>query len=82
MRCGCLLRTLKLRTFQVEKTSSRVMPAVAEKPDLLLLDEPTNHLDAESVAWLERALQNTMALSWPSRTTDTFWTTLQNGFWS
>jgi energy-dependent translational throttle protein EttA len=23
-------------------------------PDLLLLDEPTNHLDAESVAWLER----------------------------
>src|SRR5271154_3119426 len=29
-----------------------------EKPDLLLLDEPTNHLDAESVAWLERTLQN------------------------
>jgi ATP-binding cassette ChvD family protein len=28
------------------------------KPDLLLLDEPTNHLDAESVAWLERALQD------------------------
>jgi ATP-binding cassette ChvD family protein len=28
-----------------------------EKPDLLLLDEPTNHLDAESVAWLERYLQ-------------------------
>jgi ATP-binding cassette ChvD family protein len=27
------------------------------KPDLLLLDEPTNHLDAESVAWLERHLQ-------------------------
>src|SRR6185369_3940533 len=27
-------------------------------PDLLLLDEPTNHLDAESVAWLERFLQN------------------------
>ena len=26
------------------------------KPDLLLLDEPTNHLDAESVAWLERFL--------------------------
>jgi sulfate-transporting ATPase len=26
-------------------------------PDLLLLDEPTNHLDAESVAWLERTLQ-------------------------
>ncbi|HEX5096343.1 MAG TPA: energy-dependent translational throttle protein EttA [Acidimicrobiia bacterium] len=27
------------------------------KPDLLMLDEPTNHLDAESVAWLERHLQ-------------------------
>ena len=27
-------------------------------PDLLLLDEPTNHLDAESVAWLERHLQD------------------------
>ncbi|MEO1062124.1 MAG: energy-dependent translational throttle protein EttA [Actinomycetota bacterium] len=26
--------------------------------DLLLLDEPTNHLDAESVAWLERTLQD------------------------
>jgi ATP-binding cassette ChvD family protein len=28
------------------------------RPDLLLLDEPTNHLDAESVAWLERFLQD------------------------
>ena len=28
-----------------------------EAPDLLLLDEPTNHLDAETVAWLERHLQ-------------------------
>src|SRR3954469_14530575 len=27
-------------------------------PDLLLLDEPTNHLDAESVAWLERFLED------------------------
>lgn len=27
------------------------------EPDILLLDEPTNHLDAESVAWLERFLQ-------------------------
>lgn len=27
------------------------------EPDMLLLDEPTNHLDAESVAWLERYLQ-------------------------
>lgn len=28
------------------------------EPDMLLLDEPTNHLDAESVAWLERYLEN------------------------
>jgi energy-dependent translational throttle protein EttA len=27
------------------------------QPDMLLLDEPTNHLDAESVAWLERFLE-------------------------
>jgi len=27
------------------------------EPDMLLLDEPTNHLDAESVAWLERYLE-------------------------
>ena len=29
-----------------------------QKPDLLLLDEPTNHLDAESVAWLEKFLDD------------------------
>ncbi len=28
-----------------------------QSPSILLLDEPTNHLDAESVAWLERHLQ-------------------------
>lgn len=28
-----------------------------KQPDILLLDEPTNHLDADSVAWLERHLQ-------------------------
>jgi ATP-binding cassette ChvD family protein len=28
------------------------------RPDMLLLDEPTNHLDAESVAWLEKFLEN------------------------
>jgi ATP-binding cassette ChvD family protein len=27
-----------------------------QRPDLLLLDEPTNHLDADSVAWLEKHL--------------------------
>jgi ATP-binding cassette ChvD family protein len=29
-----------------------------QRPDLLLLDEPTNHLDAESVAWLQRLLED------------------------
>jgi ATPase subunit of ABC transporter with duplicated ATPase domains len=29
-----------------------------QSPDLLLLDEPTNHLDAESVAWLEKFLED------------------------
>ncbi|MGE0485520.1 MAG: energy-dependent translational throttle protein EttA [Gammaproteobacteria bacterium] len=28
------------------------------QPEMLLLDEPTNHLDAESVAWLEKYLEN------------------------
>jgi len=28
-----------------------------QNPDILLLDEPTNHLDAETVAWLEKHLQ-------------------------
>src|SRR5882672_7894124 len=27
------------------------------RPDMLLLDEPTNHLDAQSIAWLERYLE-------------------------
>ena len=29
-----------------------------QQPDILLLDEPTNHLDAETVAWLEKHLQD------------------------
>jgi ATP-binding cassette ChvD family protein len=29
-----------------------------QRPDLLLLDEPTNHLDVESVAWLQRFLED------------------------
>lgn len=33
----------------------RLLPS---SPDMLILDEPTNHLDAESVAWLERFLQD------------------------
>ena len=40
-----------------EKRRVALCKILLEKPDLLLLDEPTNHLDAESVAWLERHLQ-------------------------
>ncbi len=29
-----------------------------EAPDMLLLDEPTNHLDAETIAWLQKHLQD------------------------
>ena len=40
-----------------EKRRVALCQILLRKPDLLLLDEPTNHLDAESVAWLERHLQ-------------------------
>jgi ATP-binding cassette ChvD family protein len=40
-----------------EKRRVALCKILLERPDLLLLDEPTNHLDAESVAWLERHLE-------------------------
>jgi len=39
-----------------EKRRVALCRLLLSAPDMLLLDEPTNHLDAESVAWLERFL--------------------------
>ena len=40
-----------------EKRRVALCKLLLSAPDMLILDEPTNHLDAESVAWLERFLQ-------------------------
>jgi len=41
-----------------EKRRVALCRLLLSQPDMLLLDEPTNHLDAESVAWLEKTLEN------------------------
>jgi len=41
-----------------EKRRVALCQLLLSNPDMLILDEPTNHLDAESVAWLERFLQD------------------------
>ena len=41
-----------------EKRRVALCKLLLERPDILLLDEPTNHLDADSVAWLERYLED------------------------
>lgn len=41
-----------------EKRRVALCRLLLQHPDILLLDEPTNHLDAESVAWLERHLED------------------------
>ena len=41
-----------------EKRRVALCKLLLQKPDMLLLDEPTNHLDAESVAWLEKHLED------------------------
>jgi ATP-binding cassette ChvD family protein len=40
-----------------ERRRVALCKVLLEEPDMLLLDEPTNHLDAESVAWLEKHLE-------------------------
>lgn len=41
-----------------QRTRLAIAKQLLETPDLLVLDEPTNHLDMETLAWLEKYLQN------------------------
>ena len=57
-RCGCRRRTRTSPSSRAASAAaSRSARSCCASRDMLLLDEPTNHLDAESVAWLERFLQ-------------------------
>ena len=58
MRCGCRRGKRKIAQLSGgEKRRVALCRLLLSQPDMLLLDEPTNHLDAESVAWLERYLE-------------------------
>jgi len=41
-----------------EKRRVALCQLLLSKPDMLLLDEPTNHLDAETVAWLQKYIED------------------------
>ena len=58
MRCACRNGSAMIGKLSGgEKRRVALCQLLLSAPDMLLLDEPTNHLDAESVAWLERYLE-------------------------